>query len=544
MVFVAMDRESRVTELVCQSKEAEEAAGVETGYEELIQEGHKVIDNVPVPGDGELIIKEEHTCDNKERLRRHRKADKLEHALNQSILEQARNEKCRQDGDVSERKRRRNSASKSEATDMREDRPYSQVNGMSTISRGSDEYTTEELKMVLGSNYTVSPAIKQEIYDLNCSFPNLDQSYRIFNKIGEGTFSTVYLGQKVGDSLSNEKPRDTSLVALKRIYVTSSPQRIYNELNLLYSLRGSQNVAPLLDVLRFEDQVIAVLPFYQHSDFRDFYRDLPLYGIKTYMYELLLALNFIHERGVIHRDIKPTNFLYNPFTRRGVLVDFGLAETQSECISSKCPCYTRSEFKNIYRQLEVENNSQFPKNGYLKDDQRPGRRANRAGTRGFRAPEVLLKCNNQTKSIDIWSAGVMLLTLLSRRFPFFNSTDDVDALMEITAIFGVEEMKKCAAIHGLGFECNYPRFKDRIKLETLVANAVLMDCKEGDTFADDSPAWELLCAVDKKGTVSESSLGQEYRDAFEVLNECMVLDPLDRPSASELLTYPFFSDVV
>ncbi|KGK34723.1 hypothetical protein JL09_g6128, partial [Pichia kudriavzevii] len=200
------------------SKEAEEAAGVETGYEELIQEGHKVIDNAPVPGDGELIIKEEHTCDNKERLRRHRKADKLEHALNQSILEQARNEKSRQDGDVSERKRRRNSASKSEATDMREDRPYSQVNGMSTISRGSDEYTTEELKMVLGSNYTVSPAIKQEIYDLNCSFPNLDQSYRIFNKIGEGTFSTVYLGQKVGDSLSNEKPRDTSLVALKRIY--------------------------------------------------------------------------------------------------------------------------------------------------------------------------------------------------------------------------------------------------------------------------------------------------------------------------------------
>lgn len=34
--------------------------------------------------------------------------------------------------------------------------------------------------------------------------------------------------------------------------------------------------------------------------------------------------------------------------------------------------------------------------GYIADDKRPGIRANRAGTRGFRAPEVLLKCQDQT----------------------------------------------------------------------------------------------------------------------------------------------------
>lgn len=34
--------------------------------------------------------------------------------------------------------------------------------------------------------------------------------------------------------------------------------------------------------------------------------------------------------------------------------------------------------------------------GYLKEDRRPSVRANRAGTRGFRAPEVLLKCPDQT----------------------------------------------------------------------------------------------------------------------------------------------------
>lgn len=30
--------------------------------------------------------------------------------------------------------------------------------------------------------------------------------------------------------------------------------------------------------------------------------------------------------GIYHRDIKPANFLYNPSTKRGMIVDFGLAE--------------------------------------------------------------------------------------------------------------------------------------------------------------------------------------------------------------------------
>jgi len=94
--------------------------------------------------------------------------------------------------------------------------------------------------------------------------------------------------------------------------------------------------------------------------------------------------------------------------------------------------------------------------GYPKNDSRPSRRANRAGTRGFRAPEVLFKCTSQTTKIDIWSAGVILLTLLGRRFPFFNSTDDVDAMIEIASIFGIRRMKAAASMHGQVFETNIP----------------------------------------------------------------------------------------
>ena len=102
-----------------------------------------------------------------------------------------------------------------------------------------------------------------------------------------------------------------------------------------------------------------------------------------------------------------------------------------------------------------------PPGGYPKDDSRPSRRANRAGTRGFRAPEVLFKCTAQTTKIDVWSAGVILLTILAQRFPFFNSADDVDALVEIATIFGRARMKQCAYLHGSIFETTLGTIGDK-----------------------------------------------------------------------------------
>ena len=58
-------------------------------------------------------------------------------------------------------------------------------------------------------------------------------------------------------------------------------------------------------------------------------------------------------------------------------------------------------------------------------------RAHRGGTKGFRAPEVLLKVVYQTTAIDIWSAGVILLCMLCSRFPVLGPYDDVIGLLEI-----------------------------------------------------------------------------------------------------------------
>jgi cell division control protein 7 len=49
----------------------------------------------------------------------------------------------------------------------------------------------------------------------------------------------------------------------------------------------------------------------------------------------------------------------------------------------------------------------------------------------------------------VWSAGIMLLSILTHKFPVFNSSDDIEALMEIAAIFGRPAMERCALLHSM-----------------------------------------------------------------------------------------------
>lgn len=416
------------------------------------------------------------------------------------------------------------------------------------------EYTeSSDDDMAVDSN------IQYDMDKLQDSFPGFRSKYRLIKRIGEGasslfklrhwtsqltdfgnigTFSTVYKAEDLAyDRYDNSwdfdrdsdkwtppplkryssgdhqpsRRRKPKYVAIKKIYVTSSPTRILNELELLHDLRDCENVCPLITAFRATDQVVAILPYFRHADFRDYFRKMTVPDIAIYLRSLFTALASVHRQHILHRDIKPTNFLYDPESRRGVLVDFGLAEREgSECK----PCLCHDDYQTRKARL-ANHNPKATVGGYPKQDTRPSRRANRAGTRGFRAPEVLFKCTEQTTKIDIWSVGVILLTILSKRFPFFNSADDVEAMIEIATIFGREKMKEAGKLHGCAFETTIP------------------------TIGSGGFSFERIILWSTCRSDSEKTLPADEKLAVEFLKRCLDLDPRHRISAEEALEHEF-----
>ncbi|PFH60172.1 hypothetical protein XA68_11360 [Ophiocordyceps unilateralis] len=393
----------------------------------------------------------------------------------------------------------------------------------------------------------VETAVQADMDKLQRDFPGFRDKYRLIKRIGEGTFSTVFKAEDMhygrydnswdlqdgpskwtppplkkrrpssGAPLRSPRRPRPRYVAVKKIYVTSSPARILNELELLHDLRQCPSVCPLITAFRQTDQVVAVLPYFRHGDFRSYFRDMTTADVAIYLRSLFTALRSVHAHKILHRDIKPTNFLYDPASQHGVLVDFGLAEREgSDC--RPCLCHEPREVRRLRQSASAWVQSAAAgagaQPGYPKADTRPSRRANRAGTRGFRAPEVLFKCTEQTTAIDIWSVGVVLLTILSKRFPFFNSADDVEAMIEIATIFGSKRMKAAGLLHGCVFETNIPTVGQQgFSMEKIIL-------------------WST-CRTDDRPLTPDEKL------AVRFLDRCMELDPSRRITAEQALDHEF-----
>lgn len=439
------------------------------------------------------------------------------------------------------------------------------------------------------ARYLEQLKLQEEIEDLETAIDGLSDYYKIVDRLGEGTFSSVYKAIDLqhfafdNDEWVTRGPLDpfrkgVCHVALKKIYVTSSPQRIFNELSIMEDLRPAEYVSYLITAFRAEDQIVAVMPYSRHRDFRDYYREMPIGDFKYYFRCLFSALQSVHEAGIMHRDIKPANFLYDPTTGHGTLCDFGLAERfeatewrgkcHHTCPTPRHPHGTREinravdsiwfePGKPLAGQASTSEGGPLAPNsllansasgasastgvdvvgtsskagnsamnppperaGYLMYDARQAVRANRAGTRGFRAPEVLFKCQDQTVAIDIWSAGIILLTLLIRRFPVFNSTDDVEALLEIAVVFGKSRMETCAMLHNRTFQCNIPTVTQSTSLVDFI-HRLNPDLRNPGNHPD------------------PEQYAEDVANALDLVKSCLHLDCTRRKTAAELLQHPF-----
>ena len=248
--------------------------------------------------------------------------------------------------------------------------------------------------------------------------PRSADSYEKLEKIGQGTYSSVY---KARDLKTNK------IVAMKKVrFVNMDPESVRfmaREICILRRL-DHPNVMRLEAIVtsRMSDNLYLVFEYMEHDltgllASPDIKFTVP--QIKCYMQQLLCGLEHCHRRGVLHRDIKGSNLLID---NNGILKigDFGLA----------------TFFHPDKKQLLTS----------------------RVVTLWYRAPELLLGATSYGSAIDMWSVGCILAELFVGK-PIMPGRTEVEQMHKIFKLCGSpseEYWKKTKLPHATSFKPQQP----------------------------------------------------------------------------------------
>lgn len=150
--------------------------------------------------------------------------------------------------------------------------------------------------------------------------------YEVLGVLGAGGMGCVY---RVRNVISQR------IEAMKVLLpdLTSEPElasRFISEIRVLAGFLHP-NIAQLHTALQVDNQLVMIMEFVEGLTLADRSKTaiLPLRDVMGYISQTLAALAYAHERGVIHRDIKPGNIMVTP---HGVvkLMDFGIAKSKAE----------------------------------------------------------------------------------------------------------------------------------------------------------------------------------------------------------------------
>ncbi|KAF8100135.1 hypothetical protein N665_0230s0020 [Sinapis alba] len=293
----------------------------------------------------------------------------------------------------------------------------------------------------------------------------IDTKYVPIKPIGRGAYGVV---------CSSVNRETNERVAIKKIHNVFENRvdalRTLRELKLLRHVRH-ENVIALKDVM---------LPSVR-SSFKDVYlvyelMDTDLHQIikssqslsddhcKYFLFQLLRGLKYLHSANILHRDLKPGNLLVNANCDLKI-GDFGLARTS-------------------------QGNEQFMTEYVV--------------TRWYRAPELLLCCDNYGTSIDVWSVGCIFAEILGRK-PIFPGTECLNQLKLIINVVGSQQ--------------------------------------ESDIqFIDNPKARRFIKSLPfSRGTHLSNLYPQANPLAIDLLQRMLVFDPTKRISVTDALLHPYMA---
>ena len=207
--------------------------------------------------------------------------------------------------------------------------------------------------------------------------------YTIERELGRGGMATVYLAEDV------KHHRKVAVKVLRpELAATLGEDRFFREIEVAAQLQHP-HILPLLDSGQRDGFLYYVMPYVEGESLRERLvqrGELPVHDAVRILSEVVDALAYAHQHGVVHRDIKPDNILLSG--RHALVMDFGVAKAVSEATG-------RQQLTTAGVAL---------------------------GTPAYMAPEQAAADPHLDHRVDIYAVGALGYELLTGRPPFTGLT--------------------------------------------------------------------------------------------------------------------------
>ena len=220
----------------------------------------------------------------------------------------------------------------------------------------------------------------------------LRDRYRVIKLLGQGGFGRTFLAIDEAEPI---QPRCAIKQLYRQVGSGSSRQSVQfrQEALRLLSLGKHPRIPRLLDHFEQEGQFYLVQQWIEGATLAEELAETGAFDeeqVWQVLHDLLPVLQFIHDRQIVHRDVKPANIIHRPDGQL-VLVDFGAA---------KCILEAGSE------------GARLAQTGTL------------IGSAEYTAPEQVR--GKATYASDLYALGVTCIHLLTQTSPFdlFDTVED------------------------------------------------------------------------------------------------------------------------
>jgi hypothetical protein len=220
-------------------------------------------------------------------------------------------------------------------------------------------------------------------------------SCRIERRLGVGGMSAVYLAQQ-------ERPRRHVAVKVLRPQLLADARqwplflaRFRREADATAALDHA-NIVPIYEFGEQDDLAYLVMPYLPDGSLAELLArqgPLPIPQALAYVDQIANALDYAHQHGIVHRDVKPSNLLLHPDGRL-LLADFGIARPLDQ-----------RDLPELALASDAEDNGGLTVGGVT------------LGTPDYMAPEQI-RGERVGPAADVYALGIVTFAALAGRAPF------------------------------------------------------------------------------------------------------------------------------